>query len=173
LLQVANHPEIDLSNAASARSANLRYGFRVSGLQLVPAESVLTEMVIDAKVFPLPKAAAAMAGVMNLRGTIVPLLDANATEKRSSDIRPSQCRALVFDRDERRIGLIVNSDPVMVALVEAATESIRPASPMEPFFIRPWAQEDQPSQIWWEFDHRAAFAYLARTTVSNLRHQMK
>jgi CheW-like domain len=154
---MASAPSIDLSPS----NRNLRYGFKVAGLSLVPAESVLTEVIADARVFPVPKSAAALAGVVNLRGTIVPLLDPNALGKTMNDIRPSQQRALVFDREELRVGLLINDDPVLLPLVSAPEKSTRPDSPLSRFLIKPWAQENAPEMIWWEFDHHAAFEFLA------------
>lgn len=154
---MASAPGISLSPS----NRNLRYGFKVAGLNLVPAESVLTEVISDARVFPVPKSAATLAGVVNLRGTIVPMLDPTGLGKPVNDIRPSQQRALVFDREESRVGLLINDDPALVPLVSAPEESTKPDSPLSRFLIKPWAQENSPEMIWWEFDHRAAFEFLA------------
>jgi CheW-like domain len=144
------------------RNQNPRYGFKVAGLSLVPAESVLTEVIADARVFPVPKSAAALAGVVNLRGTIVPVFDPAALGNSVNTLRPSQQRALVFDREESRVGLLINDDPVLVPLVSASEKSTRPDSPLSRFLIKPWVQENAPEMIWWEFDHHAAFQFLAR-----------
>jgi chemotaxis signal transduction protein len=148
-------------NLIKPRSSNLRYGFRIAGLQLVPFERVVTEVVADARVFPVPKSAPSLAGIVNLRGTIVPLLDPDALGTPVTDIRPSQQRALVFDREDMRVGVLIKDDPALVALVEAPANVARPDSPLAAFLLQPWVQEDQPTQIWWEFDHRAAFQFLA------------
>lgn len=141
----------------------LRYGFRVAGLQLVPAARVLTEMMAEARVFPVPKAAPALAGVTNLRGTIVPLLDRRQVRRGAPTIRPFVQRALVFDRDDNRIGLLLDSPPELLALTPAPSDTPRPASTLSAFLTRAWSQVDQPEQIWWEFNHRAAFESLARS----------
>jgi uncharacterized membrane protein len=143
------------------RNQNPRYGFKVAGLNMVPAESVLTEVIADARVFPVPKSAAALAGVVNLRGTIVPMFDPAAIDSTVNSLRPSQQRALVFDREESRVGLLINDDPVLVPLVPGADALTRPDNPLARFLIKPWAQENAPEMIWWEFDHRAAFEFLA------------
>jgi hypothetical protein len=154
---MASAPNITIA----PRNRNPRYGFKVAGLSLVPAESVLTEVIADARIFPVPKSAAALAGVVNLRGTIVPMFDPAALGNSVNSLRPSQQRVLVFDREESRVGLLINDDPVLVPLVPAADALARPDGPMARFLIKPWAQEDSPEMIWWEFDHRAAFEFLA------------
>lgn len=147
---------------AGGAKGELRYGFVVGGLHLVPAQRVLTEMIAQARIFPVPRSAPGLAGVTNLRGTIVPLLDRREKRRGAASIRPFTHRALVFDRDETRVGLLLDAPPELLNLMPAADGTPRPASPLSAFLTRPWAQVDQNGQIWWEFNHRAAFESLAR-----------
>lgn len=151
-----------LARGVAPPAGELRYGFRVAGLQLVPAARVLTEMIAEARIFPVPKSASALAGVTNLRGTIVPLLDRREFRRGSPDIRPFQHRVLVFDREEQRVGLLLDAAPELLSLVPAPEGTTRPGTKLSAFLVRAWAQADQPGQIWWEFNHRAAFESLAR-----------
>jgi chemotaxis signal transduction protein len=146
---------------AQAQGGELRYGFRVAGLQLVPAARVLTEMMAEARIFPVPLSSQAMAGVTNLRGTIVPLMDRRMTRRGAPHVRPFVHRALVFDRDDHRIGLLLDAPPALLTLVPAPPDTPLPESALSAFLTRPWAELDQPGQIWWEFNHRAAFESLA------------
>jgi chemotaxis signal transduction protein len=151
------------SLTATTRGGELRYGFEVGGLRLVPAAGVLTEMVAEARVFPIPKAAGALSGVLNLRGTIVPLFDLQTLAQVAADIRPSQRRALVFDRDEQRAGFLLDAVPELVALVAAPANTPHPAGALAEFLTRAWSRADQPQQIWWQLDHHKAFNFLARS----------
>jgi purine-binding chemotaxis protein CheW len=163
-------------------AGELRYGFEVAGLKLLPAAGVLTEMVAEARVFPVPKAAPNLAGVINLRGTIVPLLDRRAVPREAGHIRPFVCRALVLDRDDHRVGLLIDNMPQLLALMPLASASPRPADVFETggphdhrpglkdFLSRPWCRVDQPDEIWWEFNHRLAFEALARSAGSASNH---
>lgn len=152
----------DPSAAPPRPAGELRYGFALGGLLLVPAAGVLTELVDHAQVHPIPRSAAALAGVLNLHGTIVPLFDLAALGRARTDIRPLPRRALVFDREERRAGLLVESLPELVTLVPPELPAAAPAGPLAPFLVRAWAQADRPQRRWWEIDHRAAFEFLAR-----------
>lgn len=152
-----------LARGASPKEGELRYGFRVAGLRLVPAARVLTEMVAEARIFPVPKAASALAGVTNLRGTIVPLLDRREVPRGTPHIRPFQHRVLVFDREEQRVGLLLDAAPELLSLVPAPQGTPRPPHALlSAYLVRPWVQAGQPDQVWWEFNHRAAFESLAR-----------
>lgn len=166
---------MDLSQmlrGALPSAGELRYGFEVAGMRLVPAAGVLTEMVAEARVFPVPKAAPGLAGVINLRGTVVPLLDRRTQVREAGHIRPFVHRALVFDRDDHRVGLLLDDMPRLLALLPvdpalALAESAdagagtSPSAGLKAFLTRPWCRVDQQGEIWWEFNHRLAFESLA------------
>lgn len=170
---------MDLSQmlrSALPGAGELRYGFEVGGLKLVPAAGVLTEMVAEARVFPVPKAAPGLAGVINLRGTIVPLLDRRATPREQQHIRPFVYRALVLDRDDHRIGLLLDGMPQLLALMPvvgtggdassaALDDAVSLHKGLRPFLTRAWSRADCPEEIWWEFNHRRAFESLARAAA--------
>jgi chemotaxis signal transduction protein len=151
-----------LPESSQAASGELRYGFCVAGLHLVPAARVLTEMIAEARVFPVPKSSPALAGVTNLRGTVVPLLDRREVRRGAPSIRPFMQRALVFDHDDHRIGLLLDAQPELLTLMPAPPDTPKPESVLSAFLTRAWIQFDQPDRIWWEFNHRAAFESLAR-----------
>jgi chemotaxis signal transduction protein len=151
------------ANSFKPQGGELRHGFQVAGLRLVPAARVLTEVIAQADVFAVPKASTALVGVMNLRGTIVPLFDPFLLGKPQSHIAPSKRHALVFDREEQSLGLLLDTDPELMSLVPAVGQHTKPVSVLADYLIRPWMRSDQPQQLWWELNHRAAFEFLART----------
>ncbi|HET7868071.1 MAG TPA: chemotaxis protein CheW, partial [Burkholderiaceae bacterium] len=109
-----------------APRGSVRYGFELAGLHLVPARGVLTELVAEARVFPVPRAADAVAGVINLHGTIVPVLDADPAGAAAADLRPARRRALVFDREEQRIAVLLQGAPRLLTLLPGAGAAPRP-----------------------------------------------
>jgi twitching motility protein PilI len=151
------------SNSFTPQGGELRHGFRAAGLCLVPAERVLTEVVAQADVFAVPKSSTALMGVMNLRGTIVPLFDPQLLGQALTHISPSKRHALVFDREEQSLGLLLDADPELMSLVPAGGQHTKPVSILADYLIRPWSRPDQPQQLWWELNHRDAFEFLART----------
>jgi chemotaxis signal transduction protein len=54
---------------------SLRYGFRIGPLGLLVAPDVLTEVLREMPVFALPGAPRWIAGLLNLRGNLVPVFD--------------------------------------------------------------------------------------------------
>jgi twitching motility protein PilI len=155
------------SNSFSTQGSELRHGFRVAGLYLVPAARVLTEVVGQADVFPVPKSSTALMGVMNLRGNIVPLFDPQLLGQAASHISPSKQHALVFDREEQSLGLLLDTDPELMSMVPAVGTHTPPVSVLSDYLTKPWVRQDQPQQIWWELNHRAAFEFLARAHTAS------
>jgi chemotaxis signal transduction protein len=152
------------SYSYAPKGSELRHGFQVAGLYLVPAARVLTEVVAQADVFPVPKSSSALIGVMNLRGTIVPLFDPLLFDQAPTSITPSKRHALVFDREEQSLGMLLDTNPELMSMVPAVGQPTRPVSVLSDYLTHPWVQQNQPDQVWWEFDHRSAFAFLAQPT---------
>ncbi len=153
------------SSAPEAPRGELRYGFVFGGLRLVPASRVLTELVADAAIFAVPGAPPALAGVINLHGTIVPVFDAERLDSPRADLRPQRHDALVFDRDEQRVGLLLGAQPQLLTLQPAEGAVEMPAGLLATSLRRAWREPPTAGgdgAVWWEFDHHAAFALLAR-----------
>ena len=139
-----------------------RFGFELLGVKLVPGAGVLTELVADAQVFPIPKTTASLVGLTSLRGTLIPLFDPKLIGSTSPDIRPQQRLILVFGRNDDRAGVMVNAAPASVSLLPDESSVDPPESPLAPFLSRPWVQANESQTVWWEFDHPAAFAFFAQ-----------
>ena len=152
------------SSASAAPARELRHGFRVVGLNLVPAAAVLTEVVAQAEVFAVPKAGPALLGMMNLRGSFVPLFDPQRLAHAPGDVAPTRASVLVFGRDDDRIGLRLDQTPELMQLALLRESPAKPLSVLSPFLTQAWAMPSQPGQVWWELDHLGAFEFLARHT---------
>ena len=139
-----------------------RHGFRVAGLSLVPAAGVLTELLSQVQTYPLPRSTATLIGLVNLRGTVVPVFDAQAPARPITHIRPSPCTALVFGHEPDRCALLCAEAPQLLALMVPPVNPARPVSPLSPYLRRPWMRCDEPHDIWWEIDHLAAFGFLSK-----------
>lgn len=147
-----------------------RYGFVWEGWRLVVAAGVLTELVADAQVFPVPRAAPALLGMMNLRGSVVPVFDVQRlTQGHSTDIRPQLRRVLVFGRDtDSRGALVLTGTPELLTL-RPPTVGPLPAQPpagrLSPFLRCAWQASELPESLWWELDHHAVFHFLGHAVA--------
>ena len=154
---------------ATSEDVVFRFGFEVLGVKLVPSAGVLTELIAAAQVYPIPRTTASLVGLTSLRGTLVPVFDPARASGTATSIRPQQHLVLVFDRDDDRAGVLVNTAPVSVSLMPDEADDAIPDSPLAPFIKRPRAQLNSPKSVWWEFNHRSAFAFFSQYPLPGAR----
>ena len=99
----------------------------------LPLASIREVVVTPAKFSRVPRAPAAVRGIMNLRGRVVTVVDLGALLKPSAETRPSPATAKVvlLDRGRRELGLLVTE----VDGIEAI-EKIGPPPPRAPPSVR-------------------------------------
>jgi len=151
---------------AAARSARQCYGILLTQLPVLPAPGLLTEMVAGAWVYPSVRAPRALLGLMNLRGSVIPVFDAEPGAV-SPSLRPAQHDVLVFGRDSERAALRLTAPPQQLSLLACEEAQTPPAGTLSPYLGQSFADSKDPSQIWWELDHLQAFRFLASTRAQD------
>jgi chemotaxis signal transduction protein len=146
---------------ATPRLSQARYGFVVDGLQLTAAAGVMTELIALATVFPIPKSAAALVGVINHRGSTVPVFDASSSPAAQVGVRPKQCNVLIFGEGEHRAGMVLNTTPSLVELLPTESQT-KPLTHLAAYLVQPWMSALANPSIWWDFDYRSAFLAMAQ-----------
>ncbi|MGB5301309.1 MAG: chemotaxis protein CheW [Thiogranum sp.] len=135
----------------------LRYGFRIGGLALLVPEGIATELLDAPAVFPLPRAPRWLAGMLNIRGNVVPLF--NIVELLGSKSRSSaKERILVLGQASQAVAVYVDDLPKPLT----TTGSVGDAGEL-PTILRPFVEaafSDQGTH-WFEFDYGEFFAHLS------------
>lgn len=134
-----------------------RYGFRVGDLGLLISPDTISEVVAQSTVYLIPQTPPWLAGLINLRGNLVPVFDlplclnleASSQEKRY---------LLVLDTGDQAIGVFVEGMPQ-----PADTSHVLERTPPLPEVLRPYVATvyRDGGMIWLEFDHRGFFESLA------------
>src|SRR5512145_2957574 len=108
---------------AAAETAPRRFlTFRLDGsLYALPSENVLEVIHVPA-VARVPHSPAALLGVANLRGSVLPLVDLRALLGWPRDSAASATKAVVFDAGQQ-LALAVDSVDSLVAVAEGAIET--------------------------------------------------
>ncbi|MGF1525381.1 MAG: chemotaxis protein CheW [Candidatus Competibacterales bacterium] len=132
----------------------LRYGFRIGTLGLLVAPHTPSEVVEPEALYPLPNTPPWLLGLLNLRGTIVPVFHLqSAIGLEATPTLSGKTRVLVLDRDERAAGLVVDGFPRSLTLDNPSLAGGQ-AKGLEAFVGQAY---DEVGTIWLEFDHRAFF----------------
>jgi chemotaxis signal transduction protein len=148
------------------RLGQARYGFVVGELHLTAAAGVMTELLAQATVFPIPKSAPAMVGVINHRGSTVPVFDPGHHTSARAGVQPALRNVLIFGEGEHRAGMVLNTTPDLLELYPAEVGQTRPDTHLSAYLDQPWVTGLSGRTIWWEFNYRAAFLALAQGAAS-------
>ena len=96
---------------------------------------------------PVPGMPAALVGVTNLRGTIIPLTDLRAALGVSSSVMPKY--AVVIRHGTQQVGILVEDVPEIrtIKLDDLGASSTRPAAERRPMISVSFRTENRPSAI--------------------------
>ncbi len=98
-------------------------GFRVGEQSYALPISTVREIVRPPEITPVPQSPEHVAGVMNLRGRIVPVIDLRKRFRQAIENSP-KTRVLVIALDGKLIGLLVDSASEVLKI---ASEEIEPS----------------------------------------------
>jgi twitching motility protein PilI len=104
-------PPHGLSVGAAPEEAAVRFGFRVGALGLLVAPSTVCEVIVQPVVYPVPNSPPWLAGLMNLRGNLVPVFDLHLAWELGEPQARSRHTLLVLDRGEAAAGLYIDELP--------------------------------------------------------------
>jgi purine-binding chemotaxis protein CheW len=96
-------------------------GFRVGEQSYALPISTVREIVRPPEITPVPQSPEHVAGVMNLRGRIVPVIDLRKRFRQAIENSP-KTRVLVIALDGKLIGLLVDSASEVLKIASAEIE---------------------------------------------------
>ena len=150
------HGGAAVSRKAAPRQ-RARYGFRVGDLGFLIGPDTMSEVVAQSTVYLIPQTPTWLAGLINLRGNLVPVFDMTLCLELVAP-PPEKRYLLVLDTGDKAIGLFVESMPQ-----PADTSHILSQLPPLPEVLRPYVTTvyRDGDTLWLEFDHRVFFESLA------------
>ena len=129
-----------------------RFGFRIGDLGLLVPTGMVSELIEESEVYSLPTTPDWFRGLMNLRGSLVPVFDLKILfEMRTGSIKS---RLLVLNERSKAVGVIIDSPPKTVALGQPL-----PQTPPLPQLLAQYSQGAyvKNQDIWIEFDFDGFF----------------
>jgi purine-binding chemotaxis protein CheW len=98
--------------------------FRIGGEEFALDIMDTKEVVVMRSITPVPETEGYVEGVMNLRGSLVPVLDLRKRLKASGACEGSERRIIVSNLDGRRVGLIVDAASEVIRVSEEMIEPV-------------------------------------------------
>jgi twitching motility protein PilI len=131
--------------------AHLRYGVRVANLGLLVPAGIISEVVEALPVHPMPNAAAWFAGMVNLRGNLIPVFDLqNLLIGNGAGLQ----KLLVLDRGERAAAIPIDELPKPVDVQQRSIQLPPVPAELEPYVRRGYLDN---AEIWVDLDFTALF----------------
>jgi len=130
-----------------------RFGFRIGDIGLLVPTGMLSELVEETEVYPLPTTPIWLRGLINLRGGLVPVFDLRAlfSMGEGSGAAP---HLLVLNQGTQAVGVLIGGLPRSVDIGQRLLQF-----PPLPTILREHCQAVymQDQEIWVEFDFDGFF----------------
>jgi chemotaxis signal transduction protein len=150
-------PEAVTTTAVDPFAAVARYGFRVGQLGLLVPEGMLCEVIQRPAVYPLPRTPGWLPGLMNLRGSLVPVFDLHLYLGREGGA--AQPVLLVLGAGSQAAGIYADAIPERVSPGRAAAQAPPMPERLRRFVVRSHVRE---ADIWLEVELGELFAAMGR-----------
>ncbi|MBI1423873.1 MAG: hypothetical protein GC149_10445 [Gammaproteobacteria bacterium] len=158
-------PVLDAGETAiieNEQSFDVRFGYRIGVHRFVLERTLLTEIVVRPKIYPIPRSPAWLCGVINLRGTIVPVIDLSESLSTVSNSTPGDY-VLVIDKGSDAVALIVDGPPMSLINPQPAQQD---AATLQSKFIQPGVTAQ--NHAWMLLDAKGLARHLGADTVQSV-----
>ena len=155
--------EQGLPEAADGTARVQRYGFRIGAYRFVHDLSLAVELLELPRCYALPNAREWFAGLVNLRGNLVPVFDLKSLLGASG---PTSYRnmLLVIGKGERVAGMVIDGTPDHIT-IDAGSRVENPEH--VPDVLREFLQGayDYAGEVWLQLNYEGLFESLAQRTA--------
>ena len=132
-----------------------RYGFIVKDIGLMIPSEILSEVVKNYTVYPIPNTQPWMKGLVNLRGNLIPVYDLSMLLG-LSDVPMQQGSLLVLDKGQDSVGILIDGLPQPCDVTKWSKTMQIPELPagLPDFITDAYLADDT---IWLGFKHKEFF----------------
>ncbi len=146
-------PQTQAQLPQARQSASVRFGFRVGEIGLLVPMGMLSELVEQSDIYPVPTTPAWFPGLINLRGDLVPVFDLTQLfNMQGSDAQKS--KLLVLNTGAEAVSVLIDGLPQALDISRYVKQS-----PPLPEMLQEHNQAVyvQDQDIWVDFDFDAFF----------------
>ena len=132
-----------------------RYGFIVNGTGFMISSEILSEVVKNYTVYPLPNTQPWLKGLVNLRGNLVPVYDLSMLLGLTDDPM-EQGSLLVLDKGQDSVGILIEGLPLPCDIDSLSETRQKPELPagLSDFVTDAYLADDV---TWLDFKHKEFF----------------
>ena len=158
--------EIELMDAEDAFSLidneHLRYGFRIGNIGFIYNTDLHSEVINSIPISPIPNTPPWMHGLINLRGSLVPVFD--LAKYLQLEIKNNKNKLLlILDKGEHAVAVMINEYPQLLKNLNKSSEIPSLPSEIQHCVISVFEEEQL---VWYEIDKTNFFTTLGKTVIS-------
>ncbi len=157
-----NPPESVNVETLPSPVTRVRFGFRVANIGLVVDQGTVSEVMEQLPAYPIPNTPSWLQGVMNVRGTLVPVFDLYSLLEAGESPRKNRMMLMLGKGED---ALIIRIDSLPQALT--LNRRLKQLPPMPKALKGHIAVAyTQDGSIWLDFDHHSFFTALSTKTIT-------
>jgi len=99
-----------------------RYGYKISDMNFLVPEEIVSEVIQEAKVFNLPNCPSWLEGLVNIRGNIIPVMNMDKLLKKSNYDKSTTLLVLNNIDEKQSIAIIITELPISLEYNESKTK---------------------------------------------------
>ena len=136
-----------------------RYGYKISNMQFLVPEKVVSEVVQSPNIFSLPNSPIWIEGMVNIRGNIVPVMNISKLLKENTPDKLSNVLVLNSSNNDPSIALMISDLPISLEVNNSKASVIKNIPDILHDFVE--AGFNQNELDWIEFNPKKLFKKLA------------
>ena len=146
-------PQRQTQRREAREVAPIRFGFRVGDIGLLVPAGMLSELVEETEVYPLPTAPVWFPGLINLRGGLVPVFDLKKLFNMEDSVGEKP-NLLVLNAEAEAVSVLIDGLPLTLDTSRHVEQS-----PPLPEILREHSQAvyAREQEIWVDFDFDGLF----------------
>jgi twitching motility protein PilI len=140
-----------------------RYGFQISGMRFLIGQGVASEVLDQTAVYSLPNSPPWLVGLINLRGNLIPVFDAQIFLGLAEHTVSRKRWLLILDRGEKAAGLFVDELPQATPIGETLSRLPPLPEALRPHVAKAYVRDDI---VWLELDQQGLFQALGGQVIN-------
>ncbi len=147
----------------TADRPDIRYGYIIAGLHFLVPEKMISEVIQNPKIFNLPNSPEWVEGLINVRGSIIPVMNIARLLKNNLPVKDQRVLLLNDVNEKQAVAIIIDELPVSLVY-----EDLPPTKEAYPGNIQDYLGEgfQHKGTSWIEFRPQDLFKKLANKNNS-------
>jgi len=131
----------------------VRFGFRIGDLGLLIPTAMISEVIVDTEIYHLPTTPNWFRGLINLRGSLVPVFDLKILFDIQTEAKAVP-KLLVLNERTKAVGILTDTAPRSIVIEESLSQT-----PPLPKLLSQYSHKVyiKDQDIWVEFDFDGFF----------------